>query len=140
MSVAAFAAAKINLYLHVTGRRADRYHLVDSLVGFADIGDRLSARSAASLTLAVSGAEAAELGAGEDNLVLRAARLLARHAGIAPHAAIHLEKNLPVAAGLGGGSSDAAAALRLLARANRLARDDSRLMQAAPAARGAASA
>jgi 4-diphosphocytidyl-2-C-methyl-D-erythritol kinase len=115
MAVAAFAAAKINLYLHITGRRADGYHFVDSLVGFADIGDRLSARSAASLTLAVSGARAAELGAGEDNLVLRAARLLAGHAGIAPNAAIHLEKNLPVAAGLGGGSSDAAAALRALA-------------------------
>jgi 4-diphosphocytidyl-2-C-methyl-D-erythritol kinase len=115
MAVAAFAAAKINLYLHITGRRADGYHLVDSLVGFADIGDRLSARSAASLTLAVSGTEAARLGAGEDNLVLRAARLLAGHAGIAPNAAIDLEKNLPVAAGLGGGSSDAAAVLRALA-------------------------
>jgi 4-diphosphocytidyl-2-C-methyl-D-erythritol kinase len=114
MSVAAFAAAKINLYLHITGRRADGYHLVNSLVGFADIGDRLSARSAPSLTLAVSGAEAAALEASEGNLVLRAARLLARHAGIAANAAIHLEKNLPVAAGLGGGSSDAAAALRAL--------------------------
>ncbi len=83
MAVAAFAAAKINLYLHITGRRADGYHLVDSLVGFADIGDRLSLRSATSLSLAVSGAEAAELAAAEhDNLVLRAARLLARHAGI----------------------------------------------------------
>jgi 4-diphosphocytidyl-2-C-methyl-D-erythritol kinase len=122
MAVAAFAAAKINLYLHVIGRRADGYHLIDSLIGFADVGDRLSARSAASLRLAVSGAEAAELSAaGEDNLVLRAARLLARHAGIAPRAAIRLEKNLPVAAGLGGGSSDAAVALRLLAAVWRVA-------------------
>ncbi len=115
MAVAAFAAAKINLYLHITGRRADGYHLVDSLIGFADIGDRLSLQWARSLTLAVSGAEAAEFGAAEDNLVLRAARLLATQAGMAPRAAIHLEKNLPVAAGLGGGSSDAAAALRALA-------------------------
>jgi 4-diphosphocytidyl-2-C-methyl-D-erythritol kinase len=114
-TVAAFAAAKVNLYLHITGRRADGYHLVDSLVGFADIGDRLATRSAVSLALEVSGPEAAELGAaGEENLVLRAARLLALHAGVAPGAAIRLEKNLPVAAGLGGGSSDAAAALRAL--------------------------
>jgi 4-diphosphocytidyl-2-C-methyl-D-erythritol kinase len=127
MAVAAFAAAKINLYLHIIGRRADGYHLVDSLVGFADIGDRLSARSAASLTLAVTGTEAAELGAGEDNLVLRAARLLARHAGIAANAAIHLEKNLPVAAGLGGGSSDAAAALRMLLVLWRVSLDEAAL-------------
>jgi 4-diphosphocytidyl-2-C-methyl-D-erythritol kinase len=116
MTIAAFAAAKINLYLHVIGRRADGYHLLDSLVGFADIGDRLTAQRAASLTLEISGPEAAELGAAdEDNLVLRAARLLASHGGVAPGAAIHLEKNLPVAAGLGGGSSDAAATLRMLA-------------------------
>jgi 4-diphosphocytidyl-2-C-methyl-D-erythritol kinase len=112
---AAFAAAKINLCLQITGRRADGYHLVDSLVGFADIGDRLSVRPAPALTLDVGGPEAAELAAaGEDNLVLRAARLLARHVGIAPRAAIRLQKNLPVASGLGGGSSDAAAALRAL--------------------------
>jgi 4-diphosphocytidyl-2-C-methyl-D-erythritol kinase len=116
MTVAGFAAAKVNLYLHVIDRRADGYHLVDSLVGFADVGDRLTARRAASLALEISGPQATELGAaGEDNLVLRAARLLAVHAGIAPDAAIRLEKNLPVAAGLGGGSSDAAAALRALA-------------------------
>jgi 4-diphosphocytidyl-2-C-methyl-D-erythritol kinase len=115
-AVAAFAAAKVNLYLHVVGRRADGYHLLDSLVAFADIGDRLVVRRAASLALDLSGPHAAALAeTGEDNLVLRAARLLARHAGIAPAAAIHLEKNLPVAAGLGGGSSDAAAALRALA-------------------------
>jgi 4-diphosphocytidyl-2-C-methyl-D-erythritol kinase len=114
--VAAFAAAKINLYLRVTGRRADGYHLVDGLVGFGDIGDRLWVERARSLSLSIGGPEAPELeAAGEDNLVLRAARRLAGHAGIAPRAAIRLEKNLPVAAGLGGGSSDAAAALRALA-------------------------
>jgi 4-diphosphocytidyl-2-C-methyl-D-erythritol kinase len=121
MTVAAFAAAKINLYLHVLGRRADNYHLIDSLVGFADIGDRLAVERAQSLSLTVGGSEAAALAAaGDDNLVLRAARLLAAHAGIGPGARMHLEKNLPVAAGLGGGSSDAAAALQALATLWRL--------------------
>jgi 4-diphosphocytidyl-2-C-methyl-D-erythritol kinase len=116
-AVAAFAAAKVNLYLRVVGRRADGYHLIDSLVGFADIGDRLAVERAQSLSLTVGGSEAAALeAAGDDNLVLRAARLLAAHAGIEPGARIHLEKNLPLAAGLGGGSSDAAAALKALAR------------------------
>jgi 4-diphosphocytidyl-2-C-methyl-D-erythritol kinase len=115
-AVAAFAAAKVNLYLHIVGRRADGYHLLDSLVAFADVGDRLVVRPAASLALELSGPEAAALAdMGDDNLVLRAARLLARRAGIAPDVAIQLEKNLPVAAGLGGGSSDAAATLRALA-------------------------
>ncbi len=117
MPVAIFAPAKVNLYLHVTGRRADGYHLLDSLVAFADIGDRLTAEPAASLSLEVAGPEAGSLASlGEDNLVLRAARLLADHAGISQGAALHLEKNLPVAAGIGGGSSDAAAALRALTR------------------------
>jgi 4-diphosphocytidyl-2-C-methyl-D-erythritol kinase len=115
MRVAALAAAKVNLYLHVLGRRVDGYHLLDSLVAFADIGDRLEARPAAALSLAVEGPEAAALeGAGEDNLVLVAARWLAAQAGIAPCAALRLEKRLPVASGLGGGSSDAAAALKVL--------------------------
>ena len=74
----AFAAAKVNLYLHVVGRRPDGYHLVDSLIAFADIGDRLTAEPGERLTLEVSGPEAAGLAAvGDDNLVLRAARLLA---------------------------------------------------------------
>ncbi|MGH7029795.1 MAG: 4-(cytidine 5'-diphospho)-2-C-methyl-D-erythritol kinase [Stellaceae bacterium] len=116
-AAAAFAPAKINLYLRVLGRRADGYHLIDSLVGFADIGDHLTARPAASLSLELSGPEAAGLaGLGPDNLVLRAARLLADRAGISTGAAIHLHKNLPVASGIGGGSSDAAAALRALGR------------------------
>ncbi|HEV2300586.1 MAG TPA: 4-(cytidine 5'-diphospho)-2-C-methyl-D-erythritol kinase, partial [Stellaceae bacterium] len=113
--VAAFAPAKVNLYLHVLGRRPDGYHLLDSLVAFADIGDRVEARPAAELSLAVEGPEAAGLAdAGDNNLVLLAARRLAAHAGIAPRAALRLEKRLPVASGLGGGSSDAAAALRAL--------------------------
>lgn len=116
MTVAAFAPAKVNLYLHITGRRADGYHLLDSLVAFADIGDALTVRPAAALSLEIGGPEGPALaGVGGDNLVLRAARLLARHAGIAePGAAFRLVKNLPVAAGIGGGSSDAAAALRAL--------------------------
>ena len=112
----AFAPAKINLWLHVTGRRPDGYRELDSLVAFADVGDRLSAAPAQELTLTVSGPFAAALGAGADNLVLRAARSLAAHCGIPAQAALHLHKNLPVASGIGGGSADAAAALRLCAR------------------------
>src|SRR5689334_22604747 len=121
MAVAAFAPAKVNLYLHVTGRRDDGYHLLDSLVAFLDIGDRLRAEPAASLSLMVDGPEAADLAAaGDDNLVLRAARLLAERAGVNAGAGLHLEKHLPVAAGIGGGSSDAAAALLALRQLWRL--------------------
>jgi 4-diphosphocytidyl-2-C-methyl-D-erythritol kinase len=128
VTVAAFAPAKVNLYLHVLGRRSDGYHLIDSLVGFVDIGDRIAARLAASLLLELDGPEAADLAAaGENNLVLRAARLLAAHAGIAAGAAFELQKNLPVTSGLGGGSSDAAAALRALCRLWRVAVDDEAL-------------
>ena len=117
MTVAVFAPAKINLYLHVTGRRADGYHLLDSLVAFADIGDRVVAEPASTLSLTISGPQSGTLDAqGEENLVLRAARLLSEYAGVRAGAALHLEKHLPVAAGLGGGSSDAAAALRALCR------------------------
>ncbi|MGQ3075846.1 MAG: GHMP family kinase ATP-binding protein, partial [Ferrovibrionaceae bacterium] len=108
------APAKLNLYLHVTGRRADGYHLLDSLFVFADIGDRVSAAPADDLSLTVTGPFAGALAGEGDNLVLRAARALAAAAGIAPKAKLTLEKNLPVAAGLGGGSADAAAALRAL--------------------------
>jgi 4-diphosphocytidyl-2-C-methyl-D-erythritol kinase len=102
------APAKINLSLHITGRRDDGYHLLDTLVAFAAVGDELVARPAAKLTLAVDGPFAAGLDSGTDNLVWRAARLLD-----AP-AALQLVKNLPVAAGLGGGSADAAATLLAL--------------------------
>jgi 4-diphosphocytidyl-2-C-methyl-D-erythritol kinase len=111
--LAELAPAKVNLALHVTGRRADGYHLLDSLVVFAGIGDRLEAEPAAGLSLSLRGPFASGLGTGEDNLVLRAATLL-RPPG--QGAALHLTKALPVAAGIGGGSADAAAALRLLAR------------------------
>jgi 4-diphosphocytidyl-2-C-methyl-D-erythritol kinase len=116
VAVAAFAPAKINLYLHVVGRRADGYHLLDSLVAFTDIGDEVVAGPADALSLTVSGPEAAALAAtGDDNLVLRAARAFAAHHGITAGAKLHLTKNLPVASGIGGGSSDAAATLRALA-------------------------
>ena len=125
MPVAAFAPAKVNLYLHVTGRRTDGYHLLDSLVAFADIGDHITAEPAAAFSLEVSGPAAGSLPlAGEDNLVLRAARLLAAQTGITIGAALRLEKNLPVAAGIGGGSSDAAAVLLALRRLWRVSIDD----------------
>lgn len=110
---AVLAPAKVNLFLHVTGRRPDGYHLLDSLVVFAGTGDRLAAEPAADWGLDVSGPFAAAAGAGEQNLVLRAARAAAPHLGLGP-LRFRLEKRLPVAAGLGGGSADAAAALRLM--------------------------
>lgn len=110
------APAKINLFLHVTGKRADGYHLLDSLVAFAGIGDRLTAEPADTLSLRVVGPFAAGLDGEADNLVLRAARALADAARIVPRGALVLEKNLPVASGIGGGSADAAATLRLLSR------------------------
>jgi 4-diphosphocytidyl-2-C-methyl-D-erythritol kinase len=109
-----FAPAKINLTLRVTGRRADGYHLLDSLVVFAKVGDRLSVKPAEMLSLSVSGPFGSGLGGEDDNLVLRAARALAVQAGIVPRGALLLDKMLPIASGIGGGSSDAAAALRLL--------------------------
>jgi 4-diphosphocytidyl-2-C-methyl-D-erythritol kinase len=114
------AQAKVNLYLRVTGRRADGYHLLDSLAAFPPIGDIVSAEAADGLRLSVTGPFAAGLQAEPDNLVLRAARVLAEHAGIVPHAALTLHKVLPVASGIGGGSADAASALRLLCRLWRL--------------------
>ena len=110
------APAKVNLYLHVTGRRADGYHLLDSLAVFGPVADALAAEPAAGLALALDGPFGAGLAAEADNLVLRAARALAEAAGIAPAAALRLTKRLPVASGIGGGSADAAAALRLLDR------------------------
>jgi len=107
-----FAPAKVNLCLHVTGQRPDGYHLLESLVVFAEIGDRLCVRNADSLSLTIDGSEATDLTTGPDNLVLQAARLLSPNNG----AAITLTKNLPVASGIGGGSADAAATLRALSR------------------------
>lgn len=110
------APAKLNLYLHVLGRRADGYHELDSLFAFADIADHLVAMPAPGLELVVDGPFATALEGEADNLVLRAARTLATAAGVTAGARLHLTKNLPVAAGLGGGSADAAAALRALVR------------------------
>ena len=109
------APAKLNLYLHVVGRRADGYHLLDSLVAFTDCGDVLRAAPAAEVSLRLDGPFAPALAGGGDNLVLKAAEALRARCG-GPGAAIVLTKNLPVAAGLGGGSADAAAALRGLSR------------------------
>ena len=108
------APAKINLYLHVVGKRADGYHLLDSLVAFAAVGDALEVGPAAALSLAVSGPFASLVTDDDGNLVMRAARALAAAAGVEAGARMSLEKRLPVAAGLGGGSADAAAALRAL--------------------------
>lgn len=110
MTVAEFAAAKVNLTLHVTGRRADGYHLLDSLVCFASVGDEVHAAPAAELSLKLTGPESAGLTAEPDNLVLRAARSMGQAASLV------LDKRLPVASGIGGGSADAAATLRALAR------------------------
>lgn len=114
--VAEEAPAKINLTLRVAGRRADGYHELRSLVVFADIGDRLTARSADDITLVLNGAFAPALQGEDDNLVLRAARALRDATGFKGGAHLMLEKNLPVASGIGGGSADAAAALRALIR------------------------
>ncbi|MBI1417378.1 MAG: 4-(cytidine 5'-diphospho)-2-C-methyl-D-erythritol kinase [Limimaricola sp.] len=117
----ALAPAKVNLTLHVTGRRADGYHQLDSLVVFAGIADRLAARLAPDLNLSVNGPFAEGVPSDGSNLVLRAAALLREARGVSTGAAISLEKHLPHPAGLGGGSSDAAAALALLAELWRVA-------------------
>jgi 4-diphosphocytidyl-2-C-methyl-D-erythritol kinase len=113
------APAKVNLFLHVTGRREDGYHLLDSLAVFGPVGDLLEAAPAPALSLSVEGPFGAALADESDNLVLRAARALREAGGgDAPRrgAALRLSKRLPVASGIGGGSADAAAALRLLDR------------------------
>jgi 4-diphosphocytidyl-2-C-methyl-D-erythritol kinase len=125
------APAKVNLSLRVLGRRPDGYHDIESLVAFADVCDRLALTAGDTLTLTVVGPGAAQTGAEADNLVVKAARALAARIPDLRGGAFHLEKRLPVAAGLGGGSADAAAALRLLARVNGLSVDDPRLHDAA---------
>lgn len=131
------APAKLNLYLHVVGRRADGYHLLDSLVAFADIGDRVAAAPAATLSLAIEGPFRGDLADNDrGNLVWRAAELLARRLDRVPGAALRLEKNLPVASGIGGGSSDAAASLKALAQLWQAPLDEAAL-QALAAALGA---
>jgi 4-diphosphocytidyl-2-C-methyl-D-erythritol kinase len=127
------APAKVNLTLRVRGRRLDGYHEIESLVVFAAVGDALAFTPGESLALAVRGPTAAAAGDLADNLVLKAVRALAERTPGLELGRFVLSKRLPVAAGLGGGSTDAAAALRLLARHNRIALDDARLMAAARA-------
>jgi 4-diphosphocytidyl-2-C-methyl-D-erythritol kinase len=116
-----FAPAKINLYLHVASPGADGMHPLSSLMVFADVGDRISLEPASALELTVTGPFGAAVGEASDNLVLRAARALAEAAGVLPPALrLVLDKQLPIAAGLGGGSSDAGAALRLLGSAMKI--------------------
>jgi 4-diphosphocytidyl-2-C-methyl-D-erythritol kinase len=125
------ASAKINLTLRVVGRRPDGYHALESLVCFANISDHLTLRPGARLGLDVHGPHADAAGPVDHNLVRKAARALADRVGglLTGHFSLH--KRLPAGAGLGGGSADAAAALRLLAHANRLSLADPRMMAAA---------
>jgi 4-diphosphocytidyl-2-C-methyl-D-erythritol kinase len=125
------ARAKVNLTLRVAGRRVDGYHDLESVVAFADCADRLSLTPGAKLDLKMSGPLAQACGETGDNLVLKAARLLGDRVPDLKVGQFTLEKVLPVAAGIGGGSADAAAALRLLAQLNGLALDDKRMLDVA---------
>ena len=111
------APAKVNLYLHLCGQREDGYHLLDSLAVFPSVGDTIIAEAGPELSLRIIGPEAGSLTDEGDNLVLRAARELALSINRQPEVSLTLEKRLPVASGIGGGSSDAAATLRLLSKA-----------------------
>ena len=123
--------AKVNLTLRVVGRRVDGYHDLESVVAFADCADRLSLATGPELQLTTTGPLAQACGEPADNLVLKAARLLGERVPGLKVGRFTLDKVLPVAAGIGGGSADAAAALRLLAQANGLSIDDSRLVEVA---------
>jgi 4-diphosphocytidyl-2-C-methyl-D-erythritol kinase len=123
--------AKVNLTLRVVGRRTDGYHELESVVAFADCADRLTLTEAPELHLRAIGPLAEACGATADNLVLKAARLLAERVPGLRVGEFTLDKVLPVAAGIGGGSADAAAALRLLAALNGLSLDDARMREAA---------
>jgi len=123
--------AKVNLTLRVVGRRVDGYHDLESVVAFADCADRLTLDPGPHLTLETTGPMAQACGETSDNLVLTAARFLAERVPGLRLGAFSLDKMLPVAAGIGGGSADAAAGLRLLARHNGLSLDDPRLREAA---------
>ena len=123
--------AKVNLTLRVIGRRVDGYHDLESVVAFADCADRLTLEPGPKLELTMSGPLAEACGDTSDNLVLKAARLLGERVADLKVGHFTLEKVLPVAAGIGGGSADAAAALRLLAQLNGLPLDDARLREVA---------
>ena len=125
------APAKINLFLHVGDKRADGFHPLQSLAVFTALGDRLAAKDGTGLQLALDGPFAGVLENDPDNLVLRAARALAQAAGLSAGAALTLTKNLPVASGIGGGSADAAAALRLLPALWRIDLGEARLSEIA---------
>lgn len=125
------ARAKVNLTLRVLGRRTDGYHDIESLVVFADCADTLTLAPGPELGLSTRGPGAQDCGETSDNLVVRAARLLGERIPGLVLGHFTLDKHLPVAAGIGGGSADAAAALRLLARANNLAIDDARIADVA---------
>lgn len=128
-----FAPAKVNLTLRIGRKRPDGYHDLESLVIFADVGDTVRLLPGEAMALTVTGATAAQAGATDSNLVLKATRALAAQVATLRTGHFHLTKQLPVAAGLGGGSSDAAAALRLVAQLNDLPLQDARVMAAARA-------
>src|SRR5262249_2141026 len=130
-ALAEFAPAKVNLTLRVLGRRTDGYHALESLVAFSDLSDRLTLTPGGPLKLTVTGPFAKAAGSRTDNLVHKAAAALPREIKGLKLGRFALRKDLPVAAGIGGGSSDAAAALRLLARLNGLKLDDPRLVKVA---------
>ena len=113
-TLAETAYAKINLALHVRRRRADGYHDIETVFAFATDGDRLTATEASTLSLQIGGPFGVGLSTGDDNLVLRAAQKVQQHYNVKKGAAIHLDKRLPIASGIGGGSADAAATARLL--------------------------
>ncbi len=125
------ARAKVNLYLHILGLRPDRYHLLESLVGFTELADSLRFEPADRFSLEIDGPFAAELALAvpraEDNIVYRATTAFAAYCGRRPEVQVRLTKNLPLAAGLGGGSADAAAVLRGLARLWRVSPDPAAL-------------
>jgi 4-diphosphocytidyl-2-C-methyl-D-erythritol kinase len=123
--------AKVNLTLRVVGRRTDGFHDLESVVAFADCADRLALTPGSELTLQMTGPLAQACGERSDNLVLKATRLLAERVPGLKAGSFTLDKVLPVAAGIGGGSADAAAALRLLAKLNGLSLDDERLLEVA---------
>lgn len=123
------AYAKINLALHVRRRRTDGYHDIETLFAFVDSGDVLTAEVAQDLTLEISGRFAASLCTDDGNLVMKTASLLQRHFAILEGARIHLDKRLPVASGIGGGSADAAATARLLCRMWNIQTDEDELTE-----------
>jgi len=129
----AFAPAKVNLTLRIGRKRPDGYHDLESLVVFADFGDTLRLTPSAPLGLTVEGPTAAQAGPADDNLVIKAVRALEAQTADLRTGHFHLSKSTPVAAGLGGGSSDAAAALRLVAGLNGMALQDHRVLSAARA-------